>query len=673
MFTKDRNITTEVINQRASEAASAVVDAPLPPAPPLTPPPRQSFPVVNLHGIDLHAVTEQQVIQHILDELDYGRGGTVVTPNLDHLRRCLDDLSFGALVAEADLVVADGMPLVWAARVQGTPLPQRVAGSDLIWSLSAGASRRGKSVFMLGGDPGTADAAANVLTQKNPELRIAGTYCPPHGFDKSDQEIAKIVQTLTECQPDIVFAALGSPKQEYLIERIRGELPRAWWLGVGISFSFVCGNVRRAPRWMQMTGLEWIHRFLQEPRRLFKRYFVSGLPFALSLMRHSLTTRVMRKFHRTSNSSRYASMLRRGGNGHSKSNGNGNGNGHGNGNGNGNGKAHAVADGEALRVSTLDPLTGAQHQSVRIPEPTIAPRNENSATTRALSRLRALVLLGGSVRATELSTSVGRSILDLPVDEGGSILNHWLMHAAELAHYAALESLPVRVMVNRNAADPISASARYQGMYRVERDQSEFRGTGGVLKDLAGQYDDNDLVLVANAAQLLLDPLSVIAAALDHKHGDISLISHQDGTPSGVMLVRCKTLHEIAPTGYVDMKEQALPLIARKFDVKVMHCRRPSGLPIRSLNDYIGALRLYHRRKAGKPASIDPLGEDWAPAFAIVEDGAIVAPKAHVHDSVVLKGGVVEAGAAVVRCVVCPGGVVKQKYTAVDRFLCATR
>jgi hypothetical protein len=208
-------------------------------------------------------------------------------------------------------------------------------------------------------------------------------------------------------------------------------------------------------------------------------------------------------------------------------------------------------------------------------------------------------------------------------------------------------------------------------MYKVERDQSEFRGTGGVLKDLAGQYDDNDLVLVANAAQLLIDPLSVIAAALDHKRGDIALISHQDGTPSGVMLVRCKTLREIAPTGFVDMKEQALPLIAQKYDVKVMHCRRPSGLPIRGLSDYIGALKHYHRRRTGKPAMTDPLGEDFAPAFAIVEDGAIVAPRAHVHDSIVLKGGVVEAEAALVRCVVCPGGVVKQKTSEVDRFICA--
>ena len=148
-------------------------------------------------------------------------------------------------------------------------------------------------------------------------------------------------------------------------------------------------------------------------------------------------------------------------------------------------------------------------------------------------------------------------------------------------------------------------------MYHVERDKAEFRGTGGVLKDLAGQYDDDDLVLVANAAQLLIDPLSVIAAALDHKRGDISLISHQDGTPSGVMLVRCKTLQEIAQTGFVDMKEQALPLIAQKYDVKVMHCRRPSGLPIRSLRDYIAALKHYHRRRAGKPSSIGSAGRGF--------------------------------------------------------------
>jgi hypothetical protein len=305
--------------------------------------------------------------------------------------------------------------------------------------------------------------------------------------------------------------------------------------------------------------------------------------------------------------------------------------------------------------------------------PAVITRVDVTSAARALKRVRALILLGGSVRPTALTQSIGRSLLDLPLDDNGSVLNHWLSHAAELARYAGMEQLPVRVMVNGNSPEPISAAPRFKEACSVERDLSEYRGTGGVLRDLAEAYDDDDLLLVANAAQVLLDPLSVIAAALDHKQGDVSLISHQDGTPSGVMLLRCATLRCIGRSGFIDMKEQALPEIARKFNVKVMHCRRPSGLPIRSLSDYLNALRHYHRRKAGKPASIDPLAEDWQPTFAIVEDGAVVDPRAHIHDSVVLRGGVVEAGAALVRCVICPGGVAKQKTTVVDNFVRAAR
>src|SRR4051812_36760160 len=118
----------------------------------LGPRPRdERLPTIRLHGVDIHAITEKQCIDLILEELDAGRGGVVVTPNLDHLRRCSRDMSFTALVAEADLVVADGMPLIWASRLQGTPLPQRVAGSDLISTLSAAAAGRGRSVFLLGG------------------------------------------------------------------------------------------------------------------------------------------------------------------------------------------------------------------------------------------------------------------------------------------------------------------------------------------------------------------------------------------------------------------------------------------------------------------------------------------------------------------------------------------
>src|SRR5436305_6295939 len=139
------------------------------------------LPIIQLNGVKLHAITEAGTINYILNELDHNRGGVVVTPNLDHLRRCGKDMSFGALVAEADLVVADGMPLVWASRLQGTPLPERVAGSDLISSLSARAAERGRSIFLLGGSPGTAQSAARVLRQRHPNLKIVGDYCPPFG------------------------------------------------------------------------------------------------------------------------------------------------------------------------------------------------------------------------------------------------------------------------------------------------------------------------------------------------------------------------------------------------------------------------------------------------------------------------------------------------------------
>jgi hypothetical protein len=283
-----------------------------------------------------------------------------------------------------------------------------------------------------------------------------------------------------------------------------------------------------------------------------------------------------------------------------------------------------------------------------------------------------MVLLGGSVRPTPLTNSIGRSVLDLPLDGDGSILNHWLAHARELARHAGLEQLPVRVLVNQNSPEPSSAAPRYEGMFRVERDLSEYRGTGGVLRDLAADYADDDLILVANAAQILMDPLAAIAMALDRKAGDFSLVSHNDGTPSGVMLVRCKTLRLIPTTGYVDMKEQALPAIAARYEVTVMHRRgRPTGLAVRSLADYVNALRHYHRRRQGKPALSDPLAEDWLPAFALVEEGASVDPRAHAHDSVILKGGVVEGGAVVVRSIVCAGGVVRKDRSAVDQFVCA--
>src|SRR5207244_5814233 len=115
-------------------------------------------------------------------------------------------------------------------------------------------------------------------------------------------------------------------------------------------------------------------------------------------------------------------------------------------------------------------------------------------------------------------------------------------------------------------------------------------------------YADDDLIVVANAAQILLEPLPAIVAELEKAGGDVSVVAHEDGTPSGIMLLACKTLRLIAEAGYVDMKEQALPQIAAQFDVRVLSRRRPTGFSIRTLEDYIHALRFHHRRKAGRPA-----------------------------------------------------------------------
>jgi N-acetylglucosaminyldiphosphoundecaprenol N-acetyl-beta-D-mannosaminyltransferase len=239
---------------------------------------------ISLHGIELHRLTEAQSIDVVMARLNSGDGGWMVTANLDHLRRLVLDPTYKELCAPADLMVADGMPLVWASRLQRTPLPERVAGSSLIWALTRAAAEREKSVFLLGGAPGSADRAAATFKAALQTLRVAGTHCPQQGFESDPVAMDDMIERLISCRPDIVFVALGSPKQERLISQLRILLPNAWWIGVGISFSFVCGDIKRAPRWMQVSGLEWFHRLMQEPRRLARRYLVDDLPFIFRLM-----------------------------------------------------------------------------------------------------------------------------------------------------------------------------------------------------------------------------------------------------------------------------------------------------------------------------------------------------------------------------------------------------
>ena len=244
------------------------------------PPPQR----VRLMGMPIDPITQQQAIEQVLSALSAGRGGWVITPNLDQLRLYCERPDLRDMYERASLVLPDGMPLLWASRLQDTPLPQRVAGSELIYTLTEAAAAAGRSIYFLGGNPGSAQGAADELARRYRGLRVAGTHCPPMGFEHRPEEMRAVEESLQATQPDIVYVGLGFPKQERLIAKVRDKLPGAWFLGIGISFSFVSGEIRRAPRWMQRTGMEWMHRMVQEPGRLFRRYIIEDMPFAAKLL-----------------------------------------------------------------------------------------------------------------------------------------------------------------------------------------------------------------------------------------------------------------------------------------------------------------------------------------------------------------------------------------------------
>jgi N-acetylglucosaminyldiphosphoundecaprenol N-acetyl-beta-D-mannosaminyltransferase len=258
--------------------------------------PRQT----QLMGLSIDALTEAQVIDRVLDGVAGGSGGWICPVNLEVLRQCVQTAAVCELVQSADIVVADGMPLLWASRAAGAPLPERVAGSSLTFSLTAAAAERGASVYLLGGSPGAADGAAIRLKSEYPSLQLAGTACPPFGFEHDARQIATIECRLEMAKPDIVFVGLGFPKQDWLAVRLHERFPRTWFVSCGISLSFASGQIRRAPRAVQVLGLEWVHRLAQQPRTLFRRYLIVGVPFAARLLLTALAGGLAKRYRRSS-------------------------------------------------------------------------------------------------------------------------------------------------------------------------------------------------------------------------------------------------------------------------------------------------------------------------------------------------------------------------------------
>jgi N-acetylglucosaminyldiphosphoundecaprenol N-acetyl-beta-D-mannosaminyltransferase len=239
--------------------------------------------------------TTEDVLNHIFAELRADRGGWLLTANLDFLRRYVKEPEIKALYDKADMIVADGMPIVWATRLQGDPLPERVPGATLIYGLAHRAEREGRSMYLLGGEEGAGEGAARVLVRSFPGLRVTGWSSPRISPYPTDHEIEMTLAELRPRTPDVLLVGLGSPKQERLIRALRSNFPKTWMVGVGVSFSFLSGSITRAPSWIQNLGLEWAHRLAQEPRRLARRYLLEDLPFAAELFGRVLWARGARR------------------------------------------------------------------------------------------------------------------------------------------------------------------------------------------------------------------------------------------------------------------------------------------------------------------------------------------------------------------------------------------
>jgi N-acetylglucosaminyldiphosphoundecaprenol N-acetyl-beta-D-mannosaminyltransferase len=251
---------------------------------------------IQIGNIWLDALTERDVTRAVRAEWAVGRGGAIFTVNTDIARAVARQPRLAELLGTASMVVADGMPLLWAARIAGGErLPERVTGSSLVSSLCAAAATDGRSVFMLGGATGVPDRAAAALRARFPGLRVAGTDSPPFGFDATPDAIQRTVGKVAAAAPHLVLVGLGFPRQERLIRQLRPVLPTTtWYLACGAGIPIAAGEFRRASPLMQRLGLEWAHRLALEPRRLAGRYLRDDLPFAITLLARS----AMRNFGR---------------------------------------------------------------------------------------------------------------------------------------------------------------------------------------------------------------------------------------------------------------------------------------------------------------------------------------------------------------------------------------
>lgn len=222
----------------------------------------------------INNVTMPETIAAIEQMIEADKKSYVVAINVDVVMKIEEDSYLKKVVDNADMVLVDGKPLVWISKLHGKPLKAKISGSDLVPLLCEVAAEKGYKIFIIGGKDGIAEQAKEKLENRLPKIKIVGTYAPPFGFEKNESELDKINQMVSEAHPDLLIACFGCPKQEKWIYENIEKYNAKVSVCAGATVDFLAGNVKRAPRWMSDHGLEWFYRFTQEPKRMFKRYFV---------------------------------------------------------------------------------------------------------------------------------------------------------------------------------------------------------------------------------------------------------------------------------------------------------------------------------------------------------------------------------------------------------------
>jgi len=226
---------------------------------------------IAILGVPFDNVTTAETLDLIGEMIASGQPHYGATANVDFVVQAVEDVELRRILFDAHLVLADGMPIVWASKFLGNPLPERVTGSGMIPLLLALAEQKGWKVFFLGGSEQSVAAAAEKTRAKHPNLKLVGAYSPPFK-PLLEMDHADILHRIREAKPDVLLVAFGCPKQEKWINMHYRAAGVPFCIGVGATIDFLAGTFKRAPVWMQNTGTEWIFRMLQEPRRLVRRY-----------------------------------------------------------------------------------------------------------------------------------------------------------------------------------------------------------------------------------------------------------------------------------------------------------------------------------------------------------------------------------------------------------------